>query len=123
MISADPIASPVIRPPAAADRIAWNRLWAGYQAFYEVAIPTATTDRTWGRLLDPDEPVWAALAWRGDEAVDQVERWNTHCTSPTSATSTTCSSLRTGAAAAWGGSSSGTSTVRRSVPAADACTG
>ena len=66
-----------IRPPAPDDRAAWEPLWAGYQAFYKAEIPSATTEETWRRLLDPAEPVWAALAWRGDVAIG-LAQWVFH---------------------------------------------
>ena len=55
-----------IRPIAEADRAAWEPLWAGYNAFYERAGPTALapaiTQVLWTRLFDPDEPVFALVA-------------------------------------------------------------
>jgi GNAT superfamily N-acetyltransferase len=47
----------VIRAFSAADREAWEPLWAGYQAFYRVSIPSKVTDATWARMLDPAEPM------------------------------------------------------------------
>jgi GNAT superfamily N-acetyltransferase len=47
----------VIREVKAADRAAWEPLWKGYQAFYEVALSDATTEATWARLHDPNEPM------------------------------------------------------------------
>lgn len=41
------------------DRAAWEPLWAGYQRFYEVEIPPETTDLTWDRFHNPDEPMHA----------------------------------------------------------------
>ncbi len=46
----------------AADHAAWLPLWRGYQAFYKVDLPEATTETTWARLLDPAEPMHLALA-------------------------------------------------------------
>lgn len=51
-----------IRPATAADHAAWLPLWRGYQSFYEVDLPEATTRTTWQRLLDPAEPMHLALA-------------------------------------------------------------
>ncbi len=51
-----------IRPATAADHAAWLPLWRGYQAFYKVDLPEATTQTTWARLLDPAEPMHLALA-------------------------------------------------------------
>lgn len=38
-------------------RTEWAVLWQGYQDFYKVALPSAVTETTWARLLDPAEPV------------------------------------------------------------------
>lgn len=59
-------------PLRAADRAAWDQLWAGYQAFYETAIAPEVCDVTWARLLDPDEPVNGRLAWQGGKAIGLV---------------------------------------------------
>ncbi|MCW6508230.1 GNAT family N-acetyltransferase [Lichenifustis flavocetrariae] len=66
-----------IRPPGQNDRDAWEKLWKGYQTFYEVDLPPAVTAETWRRIHDPTEPVWAALAWSGDLAVGLVH-WLFH---------------------------------------------
>jgi GNAT superfamily N-acetyltransferase len=66
-----------IRQPAPENRSAWEALWGGYQAFYKAEIPPATTDETWRRILDPAEPVWAALAWQDGAAVGLVQ-WIFH---------------------------------------------
>lgn len=36
-----------------ADRERWNALWRGYLTFYETALPAATYDATWARIMDP----------------------------------------------------------------------
>lgn len=64
--------APVIRPLLAADRAEWERLWRGYQAFYEVDLPAATTDITFARLLDPAEPMGCFVAVRGGTLVGIV---------------------------------------------------
>lgn len=53
---------PQVRPATEADHAAWLPLWRGYQAFYQVDLPAGTTALTWQRLLDPAEPMHAALA-------------------------------------------------------------
>lgn len=58
-----------IRPLEAGDFDAWLQLWLGYQRFYKVDLPDATTQVTFERLLDPGEPMWAALATTGGSAV------------------------------------------------------
>lgn len=50
----------------------WLPLWQGYQRFYQTVIPDETTQITWQRLLDPKEPMQAALAWRNGVAVGMV---------------------------------------------------
>lgn len=40
----------------------WLHLWEGYQAFYRETIDEATTERTWQRLRDPGEPMFAFVA-------------------------------------------------------------
>ena len=44
----------VIRTIKASDRAAWERLWAGYLAFYERTIPREITELTWKRLTSGD---------------------------------------------------------------------
>ncbi len=56
-----------IRALGPADRAAWEPLWAGYLAFYETGVPPATTDTTWSRLLDPDEPMHVLGAFGPDQ--------------------------------------------------------
>ena len=66
-----------IRPVVAADHEAWLPLWQGYQRFYMTEIPAETGAVTWQRFLDPAEPMGAALAWRGDQAIGLVH-WVIH---------------------------------------------
>ena len=47
----------VIREVPAEDRAAWEPLWRGYQAFYQVDLSDETTEVTWARLHDPAEPM------------------------------------------------------------------
>lgn len=42
----------IIRAVAATDRAAWDRLYAGYAAFYKVEQTDAMRDRVWGWLMD-----------------------------------------------------------------------
>lgn len=55
-----------VRPLAPSDRSAWEPLWAGYLTFYGTSVPAETTDTTWSRFLDPDEPMHALGAFHGD---------------------------------------------------------
>lgn len=54
--------SMTIRSFEPADHDDWYELWRGYQAFYKVDIAKATSDVTWRRLLDENEPMHGALA-------------------------------------------------------------
>jgi len=54
--------APAIRPLAAIDRADWDRLWAGYLAFYESALDPAVSQVTWNRLLDPQFPIHGLVA-------------------------------------------------------------
>jgi GNAT superfamily N-acetyltransferase len=47
----------VIRPIGLDERADWEPLWKGYQTFYKVVIPNATTAVIWARLHDPNEPM------------------------------------------------------------------
>jgi GNAT superfamily N-acetyltransferase len=60
----------VLRPVE--DHAAWGKLWRGYQSFYKVEIPADVSDLTWGRLLDPSEPVNGLLALQEDQPVGLV---------------------------------------------------
>jgi GNAT superfamily N-acetyltransferase len=44
----------IIRELNEADRNDWDKLWAGYLAFYETVLIPEQTALTWSRLLDPD---------------------------------------------------------------------
>lgn len=50
----------------------WLPLWKGYQQFYEVEIAQSVTLTTWARFLDPLEPMHAALAFVGGQALGLV---------------------------------------------------
>ena len=47
----------VVRPVCADERAEWEPLWRGYQTFYQVDLSAETSDVTWARLHDPDEPM------------------------------------------------------------------
>lgn len=51
-----------IRPLAAQDHEQWLVLWQGYQHFYRANIPAEVSQKTWQRLLDPNEPMAGAVA-------------------------------------------------------------
>jgi GNAT superfamily N-acetyltransferase len=54
----------VVRPIARSDRARWERLWSGYNRFYERRIPRKTTDATWSRFFAAGESVRALVAER-----------------------------------------------------------
>lgn len=66
-----------IKPLSEQDFAIWQQQWQGYQDFYEVDIPQATRLVTWQRLLDPEEPLFGALAMVDSEAVGLVH-WIFH---------------------------------------------
>lgn len=45
------------------DAAAFRRLWAGFQAHYQLTLPPEVTDATWARILSPDSPMALRLAW------------------------------------------------------------
>jgi GNAT superfamily N-acetyltransferase len=51
-----------IRDIRRADEEGWRRLWAGYNAFYEVTVPAEVTEATWRRLLDAGAPLIGRIA-------------------------------------------------------------
>ena len=52
-----------IRPVGKGERAAWEPLWKGYQAFYEVVLADEATDKAWERLHDPAEPMFILGAY------------------------------------------------------------
>lgn len=62
----------LIRPVTSEDQAVWLPLWTAYLAFYKTELADAVTQSTWQRLLDPDEPTNAALAWQDGNAVGMV---------------------------------------------------
>ena len=57
----------VIRPVENNERAAWEPLWAGYLTFYKTSVPAQTTDVTWQRFHDPDEPMFVLGAYVDDK--------------------------------------------------------
>lgn len=51
-----------IRPPVQADRPDWDRLYAGYAAFYGVTQTPEMRDRVWGWIHDPGHESEALVA-------------------------------------------------------------
>lgn len=44
------------------DATDWRRLWAGYNDFYEMAVPAEVTEHTLRRLLDPNSSLLGRIA-------------------------------------------------------------
>jgi len=49
----------LIRALTPDDRAAWEPLWQGYLAFYETELTPTTTDTTWTRFHDTEQPMFA----------------------------------------------------------------
>lgn len=63
----------IVRPLEARDRAQWQPLWDGYNLFYERPdFSPQITEVTWARFLDPDEPMFAAVAERESRLVGLV---------------------------------------------------
>jgi GNAT superfamily N-acetyltransferase len=53
----------IMRPLRPEDREQWQPLWDGYNLFYERPdLPAEITEASWERFLDPNEPMFAAVA-------------------------------------------------------------
>ncbi len=52
----------LVRDIRDADAQDWRRLWAGYNDFYETAVPTEVTEHTLRRLLDPASSLIGRIA-------------------------------------------------------------
>ncbi|MEB2517681.1 GNAT family N-acetyltransferase [Pseudomonas sp. YuFO20] len=61
-----------IRQVYAEDHAAWLPLWQAYLRFYNTELPDAVSQSTWQRMLDPNEPTHAALAWADGKPVGMV---------------------------------------------------
>jgi GNAT superfamily N-acetyltransferase len=66
----------LIRPIQQADFPQWKSLWDGYNAFYgregSTALPDATTQTTWSRFFDGDEPMHALVAEQAGQLLGLV---------------------------------------------------
>lgn len=50
----------------------WIPYWLAYQNFYKVALSSTITQTTWQRFFDETEPVYCAVAKRGDQLLGFV---------------------------------------------------
>ena len=65
--------APVIRPLQNQDKVAWQKLWRAYLAFYETTLDQSIYDTTFARLTSPDHPHQNAfIALQNDHAVGLV---------------------------------------------------
>jgi GNAT superfamily N-acetyltransferase len=62
----------IIRSVAPADFDEWERLWEGYNSFYERTVAREITRMTWARFFDGYEPVHAVVCERDGELVGLV---------------------------------------------------
>ena len=53
----------LIRPIRKDERAEWEPLWSGYLKFYKTTIGPETTDITWQRFHDDDEPMYVLGAY------------------------------------------------------------
>lgn len=61
-----------IKPIENGDSHIWLPLWRDYQRFYGAEILEPVTVQAWARLLDPVEPMYAALAIVDEQALGLV---------------------------------------------------
>ena len=59
----------VVRRAVPGDRAGWDRLYAGYAAFYRVEQTEAMRDRVWGWIHDASHQVGCFVAEEGGELV------------------------------------------------------
>jgi GNAT superfamily N-acetyltransferase len=62
---------------AAEDYERWLPLWQAYQRFYKADLPEEVTRTSFSRMLDPNEPMFGALAVRSRSAIGMVH-WIFH---------------------------------------------
>ena len=67
-----------IAPLTQADRRDWAPLWAGYLTFYEHELSEEQTDLTFARILDPDYPMFGAIARDETGRAIGIVHWLTH---------------------------------------------
>lgn len=59
----------LIRRPTEADRLGWNKLYAGYADFYRVTQTGEMRDRVWSWIHDPGHTTEALVAERDGQLV------------------------------------------------------
>lgn len=58
----------------------WLPLWQAYLMFYESEVPEGTSEITFSRFLDPNEPVWCLVAETDDHKLIGISQYLTHRT-------------------------------------------
>ncbi|KAB7610302.1 GNAT family N-acetyltransferase [Amylibacter sp. SFDW26] len=61
-----------IRLVEAEDKADWSALWEAYLTFYETSRPPEVYEKTWDRIIDPNESMYSALAFQDGKAVGLV---------------------------------------------------
>lgn len=62
----------IVRSVTPTDFSQWERLWEGYNRFYERTLPAEITKMTWSRFFDAYEPVHAVVAEQAGELLGLV---------------------------------------------------
>lgn len=70
--------STTIAPLTQADRQDWDPLWAGYLTFYEHELTEQQSDLTFSRILDPEYPMYGAIARDQSGRAIGIVHWLTH---------------------------------------------
>lgn len=61
-----------LRTINATDFEQWLPLWQAYQTFYEVDLAADVSTTLFERMLDPDEPIYGAVAIQGQRLIGMV---------------------------------------------------
>lgn len=69
----------VIRPLVASDHAAWAPLWQGYLTFYKASLTQETSDQSFRRLTEGEEPMGGFIALRDGKAIG-ITHWVLHRT-------------------------------------------
>ena len=67
-----------ILPLAESDRDDWLPLWLAYLEFYETELSDEQTALTFSRLVDPDYPLYGAIARDAGGRPIGIVHWLTH---------------------------------------------
>jgi GNAT superfamily N-acetyltransferase len=67
-----------VRPVANSDRADWSRIWNAYLTFYNETRDTPQHDRTWARIMDPNQPLWALVAQTPDGKIVGIANYLFH---------------------------------------------